>query len=205
VKRVALVLALLAVVLIVGLWLGGGERRPSSYATERAALSIRFSRTLLPFKVLFVVLLGALLLATLCGLGWGLVRWIHRRADTVYPDASGLYPLRETRVGGARIFHDPNRTLTGTTVYATGASQLLVRHAVPEGRPDLQARVTGQAQAAQALRAAVSSGGSLPSAQGLPPQAFNCSVARPLPEVQELPYEPSHIERLLLEDGEAAG
>jgi hypothetical protein len=63
--------------------------------------------------------------------------------------------------------------------------------------------VTGQAQAAQALRAAVSGASSLPTAQGFPAGLFERQQARPLPEVRELGYEPSHIERLLLQDGDA--
>ena len=31
------------------------------------------------------------------------MRWLNRRADTVYPDRAGLYPIREGRVGD--FFH----------------------------------------------------------------------------------------------------
>ena len=130
------------------------------------------------------------------------MRWLNRRADTVYPDRAGLYPIREGRVGQAKVFHDPNRTLSGTTVYATGEPAITVRQPVPEGRLDVQQQVTGQAQAAQALRASVS-GASLPAGRAIPREMFDRPVAsRALPEVRELDLEPSHVERLLLEDGE---
>ncbi len=45
---------------------------------------------------------------------------MNRRADTLYPDSAGLYPIREGRIGQAKVFHDPNRTLTGATIYAAG-------------------------------------------------------------------------------------
>ena len=130
------------------------------------------------------------------------MRWLNRRADTVYPDRSGLYPIREGRVGQAKVFHDPNRTLTGTTVYATGERTITVQNPLPEGRLDVQQRVTGQAQATQAMRASVS-GASLPAGRTMPRDVFERpGMSRPLPEVKELELEPSHIERLLLEDGE---
>jgi hypothetical protein len=66
----------------------------------------------------------------------------------------------------------------------------------------VQSQVTGQAQAAQALRAAVSGSASLPAAQGFPASFFDHSLSRPLPEVKELAWEPSHIEQLLLRNGD---
>jgi hypothetical protein len=161
------------------------------------------ARTMQPFQIAFRVLLGLVALFTLGGLGWGAVRWLNRRADTVYPDRSGLYPIREGRVGQAKVFHDPNRTLTGTTVYAAGEGRITVQNPLPEGRMDVQQQVTGQAQAAQALRASVSGPASLPSGQAMPRDMFDRpGLSRSLPEVKELELEPSHIERLLLEDGD---
>jgi hypothetical protein len=134
------------------------------------------------------------------------VRWLNRRADTVYPDRAGLYPVREGRVGRAKVFHDPNRTLTGTTVYAPGEQTISVQHPLPTGQVDAQQQVTGRAQATQALRAAVSGAAPLPSGHRLPVDALaEQRMARPLPEVKDLELEPSHIERLLLQDGKADG
>jgi hypothetical protein len=105
-------------------------------------------------------------------------------------------------VGRAVVFHDPNRALGGTTVYRASGRSISVQQPLAAGYPALQSQVTGQAQAAQALRAAVSGPAPLPAAQGFPAQLFDRQVSRPIPEVRELPYEVSHIERLLLQDGE---
>jgi hypothetical protein len=202
-KRIFVLLLLLAVAVGVGLWLGARPRQPTPYQVERASLSLEMARTMQPFQIAFRVLLGLVALFTLGGLGWGAVRWLNRRADTVYPDRSGLYPIREGRVGQAKVFHDPNRTLTGTTVYAAGEGRITVQNPLPEGRMDVQQQVTGQAQVAQALRASVSGPSSLPSGRAMPRDMFEPSgLSRSLPEVKELQLEPSHIERLLLEDGD---
>jgi hypothetical protein len=176
VKHLLLIASLILLLLGFGLWLGSRVRPPTAYELERQALGLEFARRLLPFRVAFLALLGGVVLLTVGGLGWGVVRWLHRRAGTLYPDASGLYPLREGRVGRSRVFHDPNRALQ---------------------------QVTGQAQAVQALRAAVSGPSPLPSSRQLPLDLLvQRRVSQPLPEVRELPYQPAHIERLLLEDGE---
>jgi hypothetical protein len=202
-KRIFALFLLIAAAVGIGLWLGSRSHPPSAYQVERASMSLEMARTMLPFQIAFRVLLGLVTLFTLGGLGWGAVRWLNRRADTVYPDRSGLYPIREGRVGPAKVFHDPNRTLSGTTVYAPGEQTIAVRHPVPEGRIDVQQQVTGQAQAAQALRASVS-GSTAPHAgrPALRDVFEQAGTPRPLPEVTELELEPSHIERLLLEDGD---
>ena len=201
-KRIFVLLLLIAVAVGLGLWLGSARQTPA-YRAERAVMNLEMARTLLPFKVAFRVLLGLVTLFTLGGLGWGAVRWLNHRADTVYPDRAGLYPIREGRVGQAKVFHDPNRTLTGTTVYAAGERAISVQHALPAGRIDVQQQVTGQAQAAQALRAVVSGNVTVPAGRAIPRDVFERQgLSRPLPEVNELDLEPSHIERLLIEDGD---
>ena len=201
-KRILLIVAVIALAVGVGLWLGSRDRQPTAYQLERASMSLEMARTMLPFQVAFRVLLGLVALLTLGGLGWGAVRWLNRRADTVYPDHAGLYPIREGRVGQAKVFHDFNRTLTGTTVYVAGEQRISVQTPLPEGRLDVQQQVTGQAQAAQALRASVS-GGALPAGRTTSRELFERpATPRSLPEVKELELEPSHIERLLLEDGD---
>lgn len=202
-KRLFWVGALAILALALGLWLGGAFRKPSAYESELASMNLEMARTMLPFKIAFRVLVGGVILLTLAGLGWGGVRWLHRRVDTLYPDQAGLYPIREGRVGQAKVFHDPNRTLGGTTVYADGEPDVAVRHPVPDGQEMAQERVTAQAQAAQALRAAVSGIGSPPPNPDPPLDLLDQQrVTRPLPEVKTLDLEPSHIERLLLEKGE---
>jgi hypothetical protein len=91
-------------------------------------------------------------------------------------------------------------------VYATGRQSVTVQHALPGGLTGAQQQVTGQAQAAQALRAAVSGPMPLPPRQNLPFDLLaEQRISQPLPQVKELDYEPSHIERLLLEDGDPDG
>ena len=142
-KRILFIGILIALAVGVGLWLGARPRQPTPYQIERASMNLEMARTMLPFQIAFRVLLGLVALFTLGGLGWGAVRWLNRRADTVYPDRSGLYPIREGRVGQAKVFHDPNRTLTGTTVYAAGEQTITVQQPLPEGRMDVQQQVTG--------------------------------------------------------------
>jgi hypothetical protein len=101
------------------------------------------------------------------------------------------------------VFHDPNRALSGTTVYASEPPQLEVQHVIPEGQEYTQQQVTAQAQATQALRAAVSGISPLPIGNRSPMELLaDRRVSRPLPEVKMLDLEPSHVERLLLEDGD---
>jgi len=202
-KRYLVLILLLALAVGIGLWLGGRSRTPTTYELERSSMRLELARALLPYRLAFRIALGAVLLLTLGGLGWGTVRWLHRRVDTVYPDDAGLYPIRERRLGRATVFHDPNRAPTATTVYVTGQPGLRVEHALPEGGAYAQGQVTGQAQAAQAIRAAVSGGGSVPFGRGFSAGAFaGRRVSRPLPEVKPLDLAPSHVERLLIADGD---
>ena len=204
-KRLIVIGVVTCIIITLGLgaWLGSGSREPSTYELERTAMSLQISRTMVPFQVVFRVLLGGVVLFTFGGLGVGLVRWINHRVNTLYPNNAGLYPVREERIGRAKIFHDPNRAPTATTVYANGVPALTVQHPLPPGEAAAQFQVTGQAQATQALRAAVSGYNSLPSSGPVSTDMFNQNkVGRPLPEVKMLDLEPSHIERLLLETGE---
>lgn len=197
------VLILLVVALGVGLWLGNGLKKPSAYDVERTAMNLQVARTLMPFQIAFRVLLGGVFLFTLGGMGWGIVRWINHRVNTLYPNQAGLYPVREEIVGRAKVYHDPNRAPTATTVYANGLPGVTVQHPLPAGQAAAQFQVTGQAQATQALRAAVSGYASLPSAGPVSTDMFGQNrLATPLPEVKMLDLEPSHIERLLLETGD---
>ena len=202
-KRYLVLILLLAFAVGIGLWLGGRSRAPTAYELERSSMRLELTRALLPYRLAFRIALGAVLLLTLGGLGWGTVRWLHRRVDTVYPDDAGLYPIRERRIGRARVFHDPNRAPTATTVYVTGQPGLRVEHGLPEGGAYVQGQVTGQAQAAQAIRAAVSGGGPVPFGPRFSAGAFaGRRVSCPLPEVKPLDLEPSHVERLLIVDGD---
>ena len=204
-RRIFLFASIMIVTLAVGLWLGNSPTSPTPQEVARSTMAAELERTMLPFRVAFRILLGSIVLLTVAGMGWGAIRWLLRRADTVYPDQAGLYPIREERVGSAKVFHDPNRTMAGTTIYGSRAEQIQVRQPVPEGQAMAQQQITAQAQVAQALRAAVSGTSPLSAAQALPLDALQPRrVSRPLPEVRTLELEPSHVERLLIEDGEHA-
>ena len=199
-KRYVFLPILLLVALGIGLVLGSSSDEPSAYDRERTSMDLELARSMLPFRIAFRVLLGTIALATVAGLGWAVVRWLIRRADTVYPNHAGLYPIREGRIGGAKVFHDPNRALAGTTVYASDTPQLTVQHPIPEDQAYAQQQVTTQAQAAQALRAAVSGTAPLHTGDRSPMELLvDRRVSRPLPEVKTLELEASHIERLLEE------
>ncbi len=197
------VFALFVTVLGVGLWLGSGIKQPTAYELERTAMNLQVTRTMLPFQVAFRVLLGGVVLFTLGGIGLGVVRWINHRVNTLYPNQAGLYPVREAQMGPAKVFHDPNRAPSATTVYANGIPPLTVQHPLPQGQLSAQLQVTGQAQATQALRAAVSGHTPLPLSTPVTADMFAANrLSRSLPEVKELNLEPSHIERLLLDVGD---
>ena len=144
------------------------------------------------------------------------VGWLYgiRRAVTIGADKRGLFPLLLGRlpvkdgdgqtVGRAWVVHDPNRALGATT--SLGDKVDVMAH-TPAGLEREQLRITSQAQSVQAL-AAVASGeaggnraGELVS--GVIGTAHQ--LARPLPDVKRSPWEPSHIERLLIEAGEMEG
>jgi hypothetical protein len=77
-----------------------------------------------------------------------------------------------------------------------------VYHPLPEGQAYAQQQVTGQAQIAQALRAAVSGHSSLGAGTTIASEiGAGHRMSRPLPDVEVLDMEPSHIQRLLIEDG----
>ena len=76
-KRLLLLVFLLALAVGLGLWLGSRSRQPTRYDVERTSMSIQMARAMLPFRVAFRVLLGLVALFTLGGLGWGAVRWLH--------------------------------------------------------------------------------------------------------------------------------
>lgn len=95
------------------------------------------------------VALAILTLTTLGGLSWGLVQIVHRRANTIYPNQTELYPVIRGRVGQAVYYHDPNRAPTPTTVYASGPDKPSVQviYVTARGYEGEQTQITTQAQA----------------------------------------------------------
>jgi len=144
--------------------------------------------------------LGALAVALL----WGM-----RQALTIAPNRQGIFPFLLGRVGKAWVIHDPNRAMASTTIIGPGAQladQVTVTHALPAGLEADQLQVTGRAQAVQAL-AAVASGerDERDELAGAVLGVDQPLITRPLPPVTRSPWEPSHIERLLIESGVIEG
>ncbi|MDY7039659.1 MAG: hypothetical protein SVX38_02215 [Chloroflexota bacterium] len=195
------IVVLIAATLIIGLLLAEANQDESSTVErEMANMRLETARRLQVVTIVFRAGLAVIVLVTLAGVGLGVVRFVVRRTDTVYPDKAGLYPLREGRVGRIRFFHDPNRAPMPTTMYGPQG----VSHLTAPGLEADQLRVTGQAQAAQALRAASSGNGM--GLQGrqlveaiVPPER---RLSRPMPTVEVWDIEPSHVARLLEEVGD---
>lgn len=59
--------------------------------------------------------IGGLVVFVLTGLG--AVAWVNRKANSVYPNAAGQYPVIIRKVGNTLTMHDPNRGLGPTAVY----------------------------------------------------------------------------------------
>ncbi|MCR4407347.1 MAG: hypothetical protein NUW24_10560 [Anaerolineae bacterium] len=192
------IVALIAAMLIIGMLLANtNSDQPSTVEREMANLRLETARRLQVVTIAFRVGLAAITLLTLGGLGLGAVRFVLRRTDTIYPDKAGLYPIREGRIGRIRFFHDPNRAPMPTTLYSAQG----VSHLTAPGFEADQLRVTGQAQAAQALRAASSGNGIDLQSQRLveaiiPPER---RLSRPIPPAEVWDIEPSHVARLLEE------
>lgn len=192
------IVVLIAAMLVIG-WLVADANQERTSALEQQLMDLRLdtARRLQMVTIGFRVGLAAIVLMTCGGIGLGLVRFVLRRADMIYPDKAGLYPVREGRIGKMRFFHDPNRAPMPTTLYGPAG----VQHLTAPGLEAEQLRVTGQAQAAQALRAASAGNGIDPQSRRLveaivPPQR---RLSRPMPPVEVWDIEPSHVSRLLEE------
>ncbi len=195
------IIVLIAATLVIGLLLADANRgETSTVEREMAALRLETARRLQIVTIGFRAGLAAVILLTLGGIAFGTVRFILRRTDTVYPNKAGLYPIREGRIGRIRFFHDPNRAPMPTALYGPQG----VSHLTASGFEADQLRITGQAQAAQALRAASSGNGiDLQSRQLveaiIPPER---RLSRPIPPVEVWDIEPAHVARLLEEVGD---
>jgi len=187
----------MVIALMVGIAIADNQadNRQESFqvAHTKEAIAIRWLWIGMAMKLT----LGIILLAFLAGLAYAAVRLALKRATTIYPDRSGLYPVVQCRVGNSRVFHDPNRTPVATTIYTT---QGVTFAASPDLSPG-QLQVTGQAQVAQALRAAASGPGLTPdmTERIVRPQT---PLVKPLPPVEVWDIEPPHVERLLEENNE---
>jgi len=192
-STIAAAILLMLVVITLAVYVAATDHQQEEspqivYAKE--AIAIRWLWIGMAMKVV----LGIILLAFLAGLAYAAVRLTLKRAMTIYPDRSGLYPVVDRKVGKIRVFHDPNRAPVAATLYTPEGVTFVVS---PEPGPG-QLQVTGQAQAAQALRAAASGVGLTPDTAEriVRPQT---PLVKPLPPVEVWDIEPTHVERLLEE------
>ena len=190
------ILLLMVIALVVCIAIADNQQEESpQVARTKEAIAIRWLWIGMAMKVAF----GLIVLAFLGGLAYTTVRLALKRAMTYYPDHSGLYPVVKCKVGKGHIFHDPNRVPVAATIY-TEAGVTFV--ASPELNPG-QLQVTGQAQAAQALRAAASGIGLPPdTAEKIVGGGSQDPLVKPLPPVEVWDVEPAHVARLLEEVGD---
>jgi len=193
----ATIFLLVVIALVIGSVIADNrqrERESPQITQAKEAIAIRW----LWIGMVIKLILAIILLAFLAGLAYAAVRLTLKRAMTIYPDRSGLYPVVDRKVGKIRVFHDPNRAPVAATLYTPEGVTFVVS---PEPGPG-QLQVTGQAQAAQALRAAASGVGLTPDTAEriVRPQT---TLVKPLPPVEVWDIEPTHVERLL-EEGDGA-
>ena len=189
----ATIFLLVVIALVIGSVIADNrqrERESPQITQAKEAIAIRW----LWIGMVIKLILAIILLAFLAGLAYAAVRLTLKRAMTIYPDRSGLYPVVDRKVGKIRVFHDPNRAPVAATLYTPEGVTFVVS---PEPGPG-QLQVTGQAQAAQALRAAASGVGLTPDTAEriVRPQT---PLVKPLPPVEVWDIEPTHVERLLEE------
>jgi hypothetical protein len=205
-RRLITYFALLAMLLafVLGGVLFG--RRPLDEASrvELYRLQVKKAERLAVVEVGVKAGASIVLVAVIGGLGVAVVRWALRRAGTIYPDQAGIFPLLKLRLGAAVVVHDPNRAPTATTAYVAGRERPDVRvlHVTQDGSEAGQFQITSQAQAVQAIAAATRKDGMTPQARHLVERiADPRPLSAPLPEVEVLDVEPSHVDRLLEEGG----
>lgn len=128
-------------------------------AVQAAKPAMTARNTMMAFGVgAFVLILGV-------GSSFALIAWLNKRATSVYPNASGQYPVIIKKTWDGVIVHDANRAIGPTTVYTVpslqaGVAQRLGLPVVGEVNAQGQAaseqahiQITSQAQAVSALSA----------------------------------------------------
>ncbi len=196
------------------------ERQILEAEADKAAVDAQASRNALPAaslrNTLIATGLGVGVLVLAVGSAFAAVAWLNKRATSVYPNSAGLYPVIVRRSwNGVTIVHDPNRALGPTTIYSVPSAVGLLLGQKERG-PQAQFPTAGsensllqlstQAQAIGLMAAATrnSKGGSdtRPAEQLAQALLARPALCAPLPPVRVSPLEPSHVERLLLENGE---
>lgn len=175
--------------------------RQAAIAHQAEVHELRMERAeaLEPWERGFRIGAMAILLVALAGVGYGLTRLLVRRANTIYADAHGIFPVIRGRVGGAAYIHDPNRAPTPCTLYrADDTAGASVTHVLPKGMEGDQLQITSQAQVVQAVRAGVSGTGLDDMIQGAIREMVD-GDGRRLPQVRRVEV-PEGVMRLLEQD-----
>lgn len=203
--RKVLVLTSLAIVILL-LVLMACNSEPNweqeQLATEKLRAQVRMEQerreALEPWVRVFYIALGTVIILSLAGLSTVVIIALYNRwAATVPPTATGLYPLLRARLGlrGPVVIHDPNRQPMATTIYGKNGPTF----------PQLpgQAQATAQAQLVQATAARYREHQTIVNEYYVQPQTGEPKhLSAPLPEPEISTLEPSHVERLLLEEGQ---
>jgi len=126
-------------------------RERARIENEAARAELAHRAAMEPWRRAGEVAAGAIALAGLAGLAWAGVAYAYRRAGEIRPGPDGQFPLIRLRVAGGWIIHDPNRQITGTTIYASldRAGQIAVIPVIPPGAERAQGRATMMAQLLQ--------------------------------------------------------
>jgi len=202
--RKVLLLAILATFIIVTCACNSGRNwEKERLETEKLRAQVRMEQerreALEPWVRVFYIALGTVIILSLAGLSTVVIIALYNRwAATVPPTAMGLYPLLRARLGlrGPVVIHDPNRQPIATTIYGKDGPTF----------PQLpgQAQATAQAQLVQATAARYREHQTIVNEyyqlHGQQPEPKRLSAPHPEPEISTL--EPSHVERLLLEEGQ---
>lgn len=129
------------------------------------------------------------------------IRIVRRRSTLVYPDKNGIFPTVEVSLpGGHKVIHDPNRQMSGTTVYLSDGERVQVTPVIAPGLEDSQRAATAQGATIQEARAAVSGAGLTDHVQEVVKKLLP-GPADTVPKARVLASEAPDIERLI-DEGE---
>ena len=170
---------------------------------QLAELEIEKQLQLQPLEFAFRVAIVIIVSITLASLGFQLVRYASNRAGMVWPSADGVFPLIKVKVGRDQIVYDPNRAVTPSVIFsADEVGTVSVLHIASSAHPSDQRQISSQAQVVQGIIAAARHAGDRQSSQLVKTALQALPPPEPtLPEVTVLDIEPSHVERLLAEEG----
>ena len=169
---------------------------------EQAKATLEEHKRREPLRHGFWLGLSVVVLGMMVGASLGGILWLRRRANTIYPDAHGIFPVIRGKVGNLLYYHDPNRAVSAVTIYSTvqNASRMEVSHVLSRDLTQIQAQITTQAQNVQAIRAGTSRARQEHRIPHLltAPVVGRAEPESPVVEIIE-DLDPSDVEQMLLE------